>query len=256
MDLFRGNPHVDRLHGGHIELLRLGALPEVGWDVFSPYLELATRNPPTVGLQKGRNLSNRPILDQIAAENNLALGDLRMEVFPGPEEERWARTVAAAWSQRRAVHFNGLSGLPEKNLPAPVAVEVVSKLLMHFDVILFDPALNLERHPRLHLFPKPTLLQLAALYRHLAAVVTTDSFPAHLAAAMDVPAVVLFGPSNPACWGHPGQALLRPTDCPPCSDTERLRRCTRSRCLDAFSSEGILSSCLRVSENNPKECAS
>jgi ADP-heptose:LPS heptosyltransferase len=250
MELFRGNPHVDRLLGGHGELLRIGAQPEAGWDVFSPYLELTTRDPPTVGLQKGRNLLNRPLLEQIAAENNLSLADPRMEVFPGPEEEAWARTVAAAWSQRQAVHFNPLSGLPEKNLPAPFAAEVVSRLVAHFEVVVFGAVPSLEPQPRLHQFPRPTLLQLAALYRHLAAVVTVDSFPAHLAAAIGVPAVVMFGPSNPACWGHPGQALLRPSDCPACSDTDRLRRCTRHRCLEAFSSESILSTCLQASANS------
>jgi ADP-heptose:LPS heptosyltransferase len=97
------------------------------------------------------------------------------------------------------------------------------------------------------------LLQLAALYRHLAAVVTVDSFPAHLAAALGVPAVVLFGPSNSACWGHPGQVLLRPTDCPPCFDTGRLSQCARHRCIEAFSAEAILSTCMQVAANNQEE---
>ena len=54
-----------------------------------------------------------------------------------------------------------------------------------------------------------TLRQLAALLQHARLLVSNDSGPVHLAAAMGTPTVVLFGTSDPATgparWGPWGQ---------------------------------------------------
>ena len=64
------------------------------------------------------------------------------------------------------------------------------------------------------------LRELAAIFSRCRVVVSTDSGPMHLAAAMDAPVVALFGPTAPwrtGPWG-PRHAILRATDvtCSPC----------------------------------------
>jgi heptosyltransferase-2 len=72
---------------------------------------------------------------------------------------------------------------------------------------------------------------LPALIGTLDALVAADSGPAHVAAAVGVPAVTLFGPTDPrltAPLGPGQQALWRPPACSPCF----LRRCPIDhRCL-------------------------
>jgi heptosyltransferase-1 len=59
---------------------------------------------------------------------------------------------------------------------------------------------------RLHIAAgRTSLLQMAALAERCATVVTTDSGPMHIAAAMGVPVVALFGPSQPRHTGPFGE---------------------------------------------------
>jgi lipopolysaccharide heptosyltransferase II len=78
-----------------------------------------------------------------------------------------------------------------------------------------------------------SLKQLAALLRAAALVITVDSGPMHIAAALGTPVVALFGPTDPARTGPvgAGRVLRQPLPCSPClqrrcqiADT---RRCMR-----------------------------
>jgi ADP-heptose:LPS heptosyltransferase len=79
----------------------------------------------------------------------------------------------------------------------------------------------------------------AALFARLRGVLTNDSFPGHLAAAVGVPAVVLFGPSEPAVFGHAANRNLRSEACPPCADTWRQLECRQAVCLEALAPERV-----------------
>jgi predicted lipopolysaccharide heptosyltransferase III len=64
-----------------------------------------------------------------------------------------------------------------------------------------------------------TLLQYAAVLKRCALFVGNDNGPMHMAAALGVPVVVLFGPSNPAEWGPRGartEVLYKGLDCRRC----------------------------------------
>lgn len=62
-------------------------------------------------------------------------------------------------------------------------------------------------------------LKLAALLKRLDVLVTNDSGPMHLAAAVGTPVVALFGPTNPRRTGPYGDrhtVICAPVDCRPC----------------------------------------
>ena len=82
-----------------------------------------------------------------------------------------------------------------------------------------------------------SILELAALYERCAAVVGCDTGPVHLAAALGVPVVGLYGPKDPAVYapwsgalGRPADAVWKAVHCSPCA----LRWCGNVICMDAI----------------------
>jgi len=66
---------------------------------------------------------------------------------------------------------------------------------------------------------RTSLRDLAALYRRASVLLTTDSGPMHLAAAVGTPVVALFGPTSPERTGPYGEGhvvIRRGMDCSPC----------------------------------------
>jgi len=78
-----------------------------------------------------------------------------------------------------------------------------------------------------------TLRELAALYRQSAVLLTTDSGPMHLAAAVGTPVVALFGPTSPERTGPygTGHTIIRKgMDCSPCFRKD----CETLECMKAI----------------------
>jgi predicted lipopolysaccharide heptosyltransferase III len=66
---------------------------------------------------------------------------------------------------------------------------------------------------------RTTLLQHAAVLKRCQLFVGNDNGPMHMAAALDVPVIALFGPSNPAEWGPRGgcvDVIYKGLDCRRC----------------------------------------
>ncbi len=85
---------------------------------------------------------------------------------------------------------------------------------------------------------------LASAIAVCAAIVTNDSGPGHMAAALGTPAVILFGPTSPERWTPPGRTvrvLSRSLACSPCSNHggERCPLGTHA-CLRDLSVETVL----------------
>lgn len=86
---------------------------------------------------------------------------------------------------------------------------------------------------------RTTLRELAWLYRQASLVVTTDSGPMHIAAAMGTPVVALFGPTDPARTGPYGpchHVIRRELSCSPCLR----KRCETKKCMREISVGEVL----------------
>src|SRR6266404_6849829 len=115
-------------------------------------------------------------------------GSARAEKFW--DARRWADVIGHVRSNRRinCVLTGGGSALEQKHL---------SEIKTRF------------RQPLIDLSRKTDLLTLTALIAQARLLVTVDSAPMHLAAAIQTPQVVLFGPTNPFHWRpREGSALI------------------------------------------------
>jgi ADP-heptose:LPS heptosyltransferase len=115
---------------------------------------------------------------------------------------------------------------PNKNWPDPHWQELIGRLLRWATVIETGKGVVVER-PReaghyVNLVDKLSLEALAAATAAADLHVGPDSGPMHLAAAFDVPAVVIFGGYiEPSCTSYPGNIdLYSPVPCAPCWLTE------------------------------------
>lgn len=97
-----------------------------------------------------------------------------------------------------------------------------------------------------------TLRELASLYRDASLVITTDSGPMHLAAAVGTPVVALFGPTDPARTGPYGRGhriVRRELTCSPCFR----KRCKAPRCMTDITVEDVFSAVKEILGKGDKD---
>ena len=86
------------------------------------------------------------------------------------------------------------------------------------------------------------IIKVAALLSRAGLFIGNDSGISHLAAALEVPTLALFGPTDPLSWAPRGERaswLQGKTECAPCTPAT-LRTCERQRCLEAIEKEAVL----------------
>jgi lipopolysaccharide heptosyltransferase I len=95
---------------------------------------------------------------------------------------------------------------------------------------------------------KTDLAQLAELYRRCAVVITNDSGPMHVAAAVGTPVVAIFGPTDPALTGPYGKqhvVLRAGIPCSPCLK-DHCTHTPRMECMEKVTVEQVLEAAKRV----------
>jgi ADP-heptose:LPS heptosyltransferase len=173
-------------------------------------------------------------------------------IFPGPEDLRKAREYLHTnfgLEERRplwAVHPG--SGSPHKNWPMERFFETAGELRdrgrfqpifllgpveEETDTIVI-PAIQTQAFP---IIRNLTLPVLAALLTLCGGYLGNDSGVSHLAAAVGIPTLSIFGPTDPFLWASRGKAVkvLAPSlPCAPCT-REKMASCPLQECLESIS---------------------
>ncbi len=95
------------------------------------------------------------------------------------------------------------------------------------------------RHKALDFTGQTSLMGLAALYERAALLVSTDTGPMHLGAAVGIPVVALFGPTAPWRTGPFGEGhriVQTNCSCAPCFR----RRCETAHCMEGITVEQVV----------------
>jgi heptosyltransferase-1 len=150
----------------------------------------------------------------------------------GEEDEKAAQQLlveSGVWLDQPRVAINPVAKWPTKLWPAKRFSELAGRLLERGYQVVFtgskedrslidEMALPLGSSV-IRLDGRTTLKALAAVYRTASVVVSTDTGPMHLAAAVGTPVVALFGPTAPWRTGPYGQGhvvLRAGVSCSPC----------------------------------------
>ena len=98
----------------------------------------------------------------------------------------------------------------------------------------------------INLVGQTSLQQLMVVLADARAVVTTDTGPAHVAAALGTPVIAVFGPSEAHGTGPYASAngwavsVMKNVGCNPCVNTERAKKCTDNKCMRGVTPSDIM----------------
>jgi heptosyltransferase-1 len=90
-----------------------------------------------------------------------------------------------------------------------------------------------------------TLKQLAELFRRCRAVISNETGPMYISAAVGAPTVAIFGPTDPRRLGPYGEGHARVTADVPCTPCRR-RRCRPLKCMEAIDAEQVVAAARSV----------
>jgi heptosyltransferase-2 len=166
------------------------------------------------------------------------------------EQQHWAMEfLRNQLTKGKLVGINAGARWPTKNWGAERQRALAGRLLPDHDVIIFGDKPEVAEWPALpaaiiNTVGKLTLEQLAALLQKCDVLVTADSGPMHMATAVGVPVVALFGPTHPclgfAPLGGRDVVVCKNTECSPCS-LHGKKPCARAErvCLDSITVEEV-----------------
>jgi len=98
---------------------------------------------------------------------------------------------------------------------------------------------------RIAIMPQSTIKQLAAIIRSCDLFVGSDTGPTHLAAALEVPVVGLYGPSDPKRNGPYGTKNIIIQKDIPCASCWK-RECDKIDCMKNISVDEVFEACMKI----------
>lgn len=170
-----------------------------------------------------------------------------------PSDVLWARQ-ALAGASRPVVAINPMAKWPTKLwVPERFAMLADRLAAARGAAVVFtggpedrdaiDAMIARMSRPAMNLAGETSLRTLAALYASVDCLVTTDTGPMHLAAAVDLPVVALFGPTAPwrtGPYGRRHRVVRTAASCSPCFK----RTCGTCHCMTAITVDDVMAATL------------
>jgi ADP-heptose:LPS heptosyltransferase len=150
-------------------------------------------------------------------------------------EKRWPADRFAALADR----ITGETGRPVGRFGPPGEAELVREVAGR----MTRPAVDFSG--------STTMTSRAGLIRRTSLLVTVDSAPMHIALALGVPLLGLFGPTRASALlplDQPGVRVIEAgSDCSPCYNNEPFPGCSRSiNCMEQISLEAVYTSSMEI----------
>ncbi len=211
------------VHGVHQAYYYLGILSGMGWIERRLWENSDYALPINIGIRD----SDTAAAGEMLRAAGIFEGETVVGINPGAfygAAKRWFPDRYAAVADTLAKQYDARIVIFGSSSDARVAEEVATKMISR-------PAV---------LTGRTTLGQLMALIKKCRLLITNDSGPMHLAAALDVPQLAIFGSTSEIATGPLSRRAViikSPVDCNPCF----LRECpTDFRCMKGVSVERVL----------------
>ncbi|HEY9678022.1 MAG TPA: glycosyltransferase family 9 protein [Drouetiella sp.] len=196
---------------------------------------------------------------EVLSEAGLPVTERHLDAWISEKEDREILAKVPELNKSSTkVLIHAAAAHPDKMYPldkwADVLRELAPKLNCDFyftgaerDFALYEELQQLAGVKGINLAGELSLRQSMALYRRMNVSACVDSGPAHLSAAVGVPTIALFGPTDPGRWRPYGEQHITLYDteltCRPCNYN---KTCANRECLTEFSPNKIAQACLKV----------
>lgn len=199
----------------------------------------------------------------VLKEANVPIVDDHLEAWVSPQEDSQIDELVPELANVPVpVLVHAAAAHPDKMYPLQLWADVICKLAAaaaitpvftgaQQDKQLYDELQQLCGLTCINLAGKLSLRQSLALYRRMKLAICVDSGPAHLAAAVNVPTVALFGPTDPVRWrpwGSKHQAVY--DESLPCRPCNYHKTCDDRPCLTKLDPQIVVNHCLPVLKNS------
>lgn len=198
--------------------------------------------------------------DRHEAENHLAVLEplgikaqdtkLRYQVKPEDEASLWTKLpeLKKKSSQRRLA-FCPIGSYARKSWPLDRMAQVILKASTEATCYLIGgtkEAIALEKVSHQAegkaqvLAGTLTLAELGAFLKQMDGLITVDTGPLHMAQALQIPTIALYGPTDPKIWGprnHKDKIFYHQSHCSPCWGKGE---CEENQCLKTVSAQSVL----------------
>lgn len=160
--------------------------------------------------------------------------EVRLELWPSAKDEKYVQDILdSEWMGNYkdivGLNISASAPWPSKNWPVEHIIKLCDMLAarnirvvltgQQKDQILARQIIAKARSKPVNCAGKTNVLQLAALIARCRAYISPDSAPLHVASAMKVPVIALFGPTDPVRHLPPmgkGAVMHRELKCAPC----------------------------------------
>jgi ADP-heptose:LPS heptosyltransferase len=219
-DVLLGNPNIDCLH-----MLRFWHRAR-----YSRAHPRAQIRVPSILHSLIGGPKKEPAAKEIAASIGIEIEDLKLDVFVSDKSDLLARRKLSSYSLPVCIHTTPAAGANKQWTFEGWKTLVRSN--PHFSFIQIGAA-NEKRVPGTADLLGTSISDAIALIAQSRAYVGVDSGFAHIASALNVPSVVLFGATDPYTWGHSNvRSLYAGTQCSPCLGTLAEAECPyRNACM-------------------------
>jgi ADP-heptose:LPS heptosyltransferase len=174
-------------------------------------------------------------------------------------DDFWRRRGLTSEERSKVIILHPGSGSKKKVWPLERFLTLARILQDRFGskvLILFGPAEGLEvervferMDPQVYIQVKGlSLLELASVMGGCRLFIGNDSGISHMASALGIPTIAIFGPSDPIVWSPRGEkvwVIRKGIPCSPCNQ-ERILQCTEIECLRGIGVEEVLKGLERV----------
>ena len=222
------DPEVRAVHQAYYYL---GILSGMG--LSDPHPWRCEGDPPLIRI--GVRDEDRTAAREILRSNGIRDGDFVVGINPGAyygEAKRWFPERYACVADALADQYRARILLFGAQSDRRIAEDVAANM----------------KHPSVILAGRTTLGQLMGLIKECNLLITNDSGPMHLAAALDVPQLAIFGSTSEIATGplsRKAQVIKHPVACNPCF----LRKCpTDFRCMKEISIGRVLEAAQKMLE--------
>lgn len=245
--IFKNNPHIDRVT--RISYLRNPVSfirYYMKWGKFHDDFYAGLM--PTL-------FCNKNSKELIADLLGVPLKDDKIEVFLSPEEEEKARNVMAQYKNPIAMHITSLTS---KNQEWDLeSWEALVEQMPEYTFIQLGTESEARVKNAVDLRGKVSFRDTLALIKYSRSFVGVNSSFSHATNAFDIPGVVLFGPSQPAIWGHDNNInIYKPLRCSPCLDLIFRAPCPYGKpCMKSITVEEVKTALLQQLQAQPADYA-